>query len=332
MRSPHRRFAVPVVVLAAVLGVGAVIAPADAARPSRGGQVNPVAPTAPPRTYGLATAGAPWDLSEIEMLTARTGSAPTQVSFYSAWATTPDFPAAAAANVAAAGAVPEIVWEPWDPAAGVVQPAYTLASIASGAHDAYLKRWAAQVRSYSKPVVLRLAHEANGTWYPWSVGVNTNTSAQYVAAWRRVVDLFRRAKVTNVTWTWVGNVPYPGSTPLSQLYPGDSYVDRVGLDGYNWGTTQSWSTWQSFGEVFGAGVAEVDAISTKPIHITETGSTEAGGDKAAWVRDAWAWLTAHPEVRGVTWFSFNKETDWRIDSSEAALSAFTAGISTFRAS
>ena len=85
--------------------------------------------------------------------------------------------------------------------------------------------------------------------------------------------------------------------PLENLYPGDAVVDRVGLDGYNWGTTQAWSTWQSFGEVFGPGVAELDALSSRPIHVTETGAPEgAGGDKAAWITDMWAWLDAHPEA------------------------------------
>lgn len=65
------------------------------------------------------------------------------------------------------------------------------------------------------------------------------------------------------------------------------------------------------------------------MYVSETGSPEIGGDKAAWIRDMWAWLAAHPEVRGVTWFHFDKETDWRIDSSEASLQAFATGARSF---
>jgi len=136
--------------------------------------------------------------------------------------------------------------------------------------------------------------------------------------------------VTNVTWSWSANVPYEGSTPLAALYPGDAYVDRVGLDGYNWGTTQAWSSWQAFGDVFGPGVAELRLVSTRPVHVDETAAPEgAGGDKAAWITDMWGWLDAHPEVRGITWFSLLKEADWRIDSSEAALTAWGAGARVF---
>jgi hypothetical protein len=319
----------PLSVLAALslaaVALTAVTAPAVAGRAT-------TAPTAPveERVVGIAVAGAPTDLSEAQSIADRTGADLDQVTFYAAWSNGGDFPAADASRITAAGAVPELTWEPWDPAAGVEQPAYALDTITAGAHDAYLKRWAAQVRTWGQPLVIRFAHEMNGNWYPWAEGVNGNGPGDHAAAWRHVVDVFRRAKVTNVTWTWAANVPYAGSTSLASLYPGDSYVGRVGLDGYNWGTTQPWSSWQSFGDLFGPGVAELQAITTRPVHVSETGAPEgAGGDKAAWTTEAWTWLDAHPEVRGVTWFSFLKEADWRIDSSEASLGAWGAGARLF---
>ncbi|KRF34659.1 glycoside hydrolase family 26 protein [Nocardioides sp. Soil805] len=308
------------VVTAAALG-----APASAARPTA-----PQPAPAEERVVGIAVAGAPTDLSEALSVSSRTGADLDQVTFYSAWSDGGDFPAADASRIIAAGAVPELTWEPWDPAAGPEQPAYALDTITTGQHDAYIKRWATQVKSWGQPLVIRFAHEMNGDWYPWAEGVNGNGPGDHAAAWRHVVDLFRRAKVTTVTWSWSANVPYPGSTPLASLYPGDSYVGRVGLDGYNWGTTQPWSTWQSFADVFGPGVAELGSISTRPVHVTETAAPEgAGGDKAAWISDMWGWLAAHPEVRGVTWFSLLKEADWRIDSSQASLDAWGVGARVF---
>ncbi|KRE98693.1 hypothetical protein ASG88_16715 [Nocardioides sp. Soil777] len=302
----------------------AVTVPASAGRPT------PQPEPTDGRVLGIAVAGAPTELSEALSISERTGAGLDQMTFYAAWSRGGDFPAADASRITGAGAVPELTWEPWDPAAGLDQPAYALDTITAGAHDAYLKRWATQVRAWGKPLVIRFAHEMNGTWYPWAEGVNGNGAGDHAAAWRHVVDVFRRAKVGNVTWTWSANVPYPGSTPLAALYPGDSYVGRVGLDGYNWGTTQAWSTWQSFGEVFGPGVAELRSVSSRPVHVNETAAPEAGGgDKAAWIADMWAWLDAHPEVRGVTWFSLLKEADWRIDSSDASLEAWGAGARVF---
>ncbi len=186
------------------------------------------------------------------------------------------------------------------------------------------------MRSYGGPLVIRFAHEMNGTWYPWAQGVNGNGAGDYAAAWRRVVSVFRAQRVMNVQWFWSPNVPFEGSTPLAGLYPGDDVVDRVGLDGYNWGTSQSWSRWQSAAEVFGPGLAQVRALSTRPFFIGEIGSAEDGGDKAAWIRDLWSWLDSVPEVRGLTWFHLQKEADWRIWSSQASLDAFRDGYARFR--
>lgn len=282
------------------------------------------------RSLGLVVAGAPSDLSEARSIARSTGADLDEITFYVAWSRGGDFPAADASRVVAAGAVPELTWEPWDPADGVDQPRYTLDRIAAGRHDTYLKRWARQVRAWGKPLVIRFAHEMNGDWYPWAEGVNTNDPGDHAAAWRHVVGVFRRAGVTNVTWSWSANVPYPGSTPLDSLYPGDSWVDRVGLDGYNWGTTQPWSSWQSFGDLFGPGVAELRSVSSRPVHVDETAAPEgAGGDKATWIAGMWEWLDAHPEVRGVTWFSLHKEVDWRLDSSAVAREAWGTGARRF---
>jgi hypothetical protein len=310
------------VLLAGLLGtVGAQ--PAAAASPM-------AAPVVPDGGFGVTMPGVPWETGSLDALSAEVGRAPRQVMWYAAWSDRADFPAAAAARVAATGATPVITWEPWNPANGVDQPGYALDRITAGAFAAYETRWARQVKAYGGPVVLRFAHEMNGDWYPWSARANGNTSGDYVRAWRHVRGVFRREGVDNVTWSWSPNVPYAGSTPLAWLYPGDAYVDQVALDGYNWGTTQSWSTWTSFWDLFGGGVAQLRSLTAKPVLLAEVGCAEQGGDKAAWIRGMFDSLARHPEVRGFTWFQYDKEADWRIDSSPEALRAFRDGLAGYR--
>jgi hypothetical protein len=310
---PRSTFRASLLLAAALLGALAFPSASGAAAPARG--------------WGVTMPGVPWDTSGLASLSQALGRSPNVVMWYDAWSNGTPFPAAAATTVAGTGATVEVTWEPWDPAGGVQQPAYADARIAAGSFDAYLRAYAQSVRSYGKPVVLRLGHEMNGNWYPWSIGVNGNTAADYVAAFRHVHDVFAAQGATNVTWAWVPNVPYTGSADLPSAYPGDAYVDQVGLDGYNWGTTQSWgSTWQIFGEIFGAGVGQLQAITSRPIWLGEVASTEVGGNKAAWITDMFATLAAHPEVAGFTWFDFDKETDWRIDSSATSLQAFRNGL------
>jgi beta-mannanase len=228
--------------------------------------------------------------------------------------------------VAQLGATPVITWEPWDPSAGTAQPAYAPSRIAAGAFDAYVTAWAQQARSYGGPVVVRFAHEMNGSWYPWAAGVDGTTAAAYVAAWRHVVGIFRAQGAGNVTWQWSPNVPYPGSATLGPLYPGDAYVDSVALDGYNWAGVTAGAPWTSFADVVTAGAQQVRALTRLPLYVAETATAEEGGAKAAWIAGMFATLEAGGTFAGFTWFDLDKEGDWRIDSDPEALAAFRDGL------
>lgn len=283
------------------------------------------------RAFGVALPHVPWDMTELTSLSGRLGRKPDLVMWYMAWAGRPAFPATQAAAVAATGATPVITWEPWDPAEGVDQPAYAMRRIVAGRHDRYLAAWGKQIKAYGKPVVIRFAHEMNGTWYPWAAGVNGNRASDYVAAWKRVHSVVTKQGATNIRWSWSPNVPYPGSTDLAALYPGDGWVDRVALDGYNWGGTLEGTRWQSFAEVFETGLTQlVQVAPSKPLFIGETASTTMNGDKAAWVRGMFETLASDPRVDGFTWFSFRKEQDWRIDSSPEVLEAFKTALASYR--
>jgi beta-mannanase len=280
--------------------------------------------------WGAATQGGPWDgFSSLNSFEASAGKKVSIFSWYASFKDT-DFPTTAATNVVNRGSVPMITWEPWDPANGTAsQPLYALGHLADGTYDAYVARWAAQVKAWGGPLRLRFAHEMNGNWYPWGSDVNGNTASQYVAAWRHVHDLFVAGGATNVTWVWTPNV-VDGMAPIAPLYPGDAYVDWVGVDGYNWGTTKSWSSWQSFSQVFGSSLAALRQLTTRPIVIGETASTEVGGSKAQWIQDFFTQLKANTDIKAFIWFNLAKETDWRIESSSTATQAFRTGISDTR--
>ena len=168
----------------------------------------------------------------------------------------------------------------------------------------------------------------NGNWYPWDGshnGANASATAKYIAAYRRIHDLFVSAGATNVVWVFcpnVDSVPGDAWNQWSNYYPGDAYVDWMGFDGYNWGTVQTGSSWRTFANIAGTIYTGL-AGKGKPIMIAETASTELGGDKAAWIAGLLPVLGgSFPSIRAVVWFHMNKETDWRVDSSPAAREAF----------
>jgi beta-mannanase len=275
---------------------------------------------------GVSTPNAPYDMSELDVFERDAGKRAGVVMYFQGWAYD-EFNPNLAASVAARGSIPEITWEPWDYKLGADQPAYALGRIIDGSHDAYITRWAQGAKAFGGPLLMRFAHEMNDRQYPWSEQVNGNQPGQYAAAWRHVVQIFRAVGANNVSWIWAPNVSYQGTTPLAGLYPGDDYVDWIGVDGYNGGTALPWGGWLTFAQVFGSTLNEISALSpTKPVMIAETASAEAGGSKAAWITDFFAELAARPQIKGFVWFNHNKEADWRIESSDAARLAFAAGV------
>jgi beta-mannanase len=230
--------------------------------------------------------------------------------------------------VAQRGSVPEITWEPWDYTEGIYgrHPNYNLQSIIDGNHDAYIRSWARTLAAYGKPVRLRFAQEMNGNWYPWSESANGNSPGQFVEAWRHVHDLFQAARAVNVRWVW-SPVALAGTITAEQ-YPGDRYVDIVGLSAFNGGIQLEFDRWQSFAAKIGRPLTALQKVAPgKPIEISEVGSAEQGGSKAQWISAMFQTLKAHPQITSVVWYDLSKSSDWRVESSPAATAAFAAAAS-----
>ena len=229
----------------------------------------------------------------------------------------------------ARGAIPMITWEPWIADRKTFQqPDFTLRKITAGRYDDYLRRAATEVRTLNRPVFIRFAHEMNGSWFPWGRGINHNTPVDYRQAWRHVVRLFRDEGATKVRWVWSPNISGDGGQPdFSKYFPGDRYVDWVGLDGYNRGGLGE-ARWKSFAKVFAPSYRVATKLSRRPIMIAETGSTNRGGSKAKWIREGLGRVLprAMPRIRALVWFDRVKETDWRIDSSPSTLRAFRGTV------
>jgi mannan endo-1,4-beta-mannosidase len=209
-------------------------------------------------------------------------------------------------NIFSQGSCPVITWEPfyWNDKSGV-----DFQDILDGKFDDYIENFANLLGSFKKPVYLRFAHEMNGDWYPWSgsaVGAEN-----YKAVYRYIKDKFDGLGVDSIKWVFSINWEnVPKANNYRQAYPGDNYVDYIGIDGYNWGVSQSWSKWMSFEDIFGPVYKEICEIYDKEIIITEFSSTSKGGDKAKWIKDAFLKIKQMKKVRGFILFNVDKETDW----------------------
>jgi hypothetical protein len=221
-----------------------------------------------------------------------------------------------------------------------------LDAINSGRADEQIRRSARQIRALGFDVLLSPGWEMNGRWndYSWqghANGAERGGPAKYAAAFRRIVDLFRAEGAGNARWVFspnVGNAFTLRATGDSHwnwyghYYPGDAYVDFLGPHGYN-GSSLWGGSYQHFDEMLdGAGadhtLSDMERrFPGKPIIIGEYASEEARGhDKGEWIARAYETMRRHRSIVGAIWFNMNKETDWRINSSGSALSAYRAAV------
>jgi beta-mannanase len=95
-------------------------------------------------------------------------------------------------------------------------------------------RWAQTLKSRPDPIMFAYHHEPEA-----SGSGRYGSAADYIAAYRHVVSIFRAQGVGNVEFTWqmteyAFRVPSGDSRYAGKWYPGDAYVDNVGADAYNW--------------------------------------------------------------------------------------------------
>jgi Glycosyl hydrolase family 26 len=235
----------------------------------------------------------------------------TIAPYYSGWGE--GFQSGFAALAKSHGAVVFAEMEPWNGPNGSVP---SMIDIAAGKHDAYLGSFAQAVKAAGLPVWVTFAHEMNGDWYPW--GRQAITPAQWQVAWKRVVTVMR-AVTPLITWVWAPNVN-PGQAAASAYYPGDGYVDVVGVDGYLNGAGQT------FASVFGSTLADIRKVTAKPVWIAETGIQPADGTRAARITR----FAADAEAAGTTGFMHFNQYAYALTAAEItvlgqAVAAWNAG-------
>ncbi|HEX6138880.1 MAG TPA: glycosyl hydrolase [Candidatus Limnocylindria bacterium] len=266
---------------------------------------------AAPIALGAYVEGFPADDAALDRYARLVGDSPAILHVFRNWTdATRDFDPALARRVAAGGATPMISWQPWD----------GLGPIVAGEGDDYARAYASGIAAWGGRLLLRFAHEMNGEWIAWGEPANA-----YRDAWHRLRAIFAAEGATNVEWVWSPHVADGRARRFEPYFPGSDAVEWVALDGYNWGGRD----WRGFEEIFGESYAALTRLAPgRPVMLAEIGCAEAGGDKAAWIADAFGRAIPQrmPAIRAVAWFhaSPRGHRDWRVDSSPRALAAWRA--------
>ena len=157
------------------------------------------------------------------------------------------------------------------------------ANIANGLYDAGLDASASALKTWlagpdgiygnadDRRVYLRPSQEVNGNFFVWSPNVNGNTAQDYINAWRHIWTIFmvnHGLDSSHVQWIYcVSNDDFGGGT-IESDYPGSSYVDWMGVDGYS---SNRFAGEMDPPTIFDTAIGRLQALApSKPLAINET--------------------------------------------------------------
>jgi beta-mannanase len=214
----------------------------------------------------------------------------------------------------------------------------TWAKVAAGQQDARIDKWSAYVKqNYGRKFFLALHHEPeNDVQTTASSGM---TAKDYAAMYRHVITRLRANGVTNAVnvIAYMGNEKWMAQSWWKDLYPGDAYVDWIGLDSYV-SVEKGYYHYGDMGDVLdrrptGGGLGWYDWAVTnhpaKPIMVAEWGMYHRRAtitDKSAAFASVIPELKAHPAVKAVVYFDTASDDegdrDISVNSLPSSLAAF----------
>jgi beta-mannanase len=214
----------------------------------------------------------------------------------------------------------------------------TWAKVAAGEQNARIDKWSAYVKqNYRQKFFLALHHEPENDVQ--TLASSGMTAKDYAAMYRHVITRLRANGVTNAVnvIAYMGNEKWMAQSWWKDLYPGDAYVDWVGLDSYV-SVEKGYYHYGDMGDILdrrptGGGLGWYDwAVTnhpTKPIMVAEWGMYHRRAyvtDKSAAFASVIPELKAHPAVKAVVYFDTASDDegdrDISVNSQASSLAAF----------
>jgi len=229
----------------------------------------------------------------------------------------------------------------------------TIAQINAGSEDEWHRSSARAVKALGVPTFVRLFHEFNGEWMRYYTPGDSSSDGQaFIAAWRRVVSLWKGEGANNAVFIWAP--AFANGANAQARYPGDEWVDWIGNSSYTSAPQQWVGFYQDYADLWQllawgreykvSDPARYNDIRYKPLidsfnkpfMIGEMGHFE-DDRKAQWFRNAKANLTGSfdpakqnggfSNVLAVLASDYGREADpngeeWTLDRPSSALGGF----------
>lgn len=209
--------------------------------------------------------------------------------------------------------------------------------ILDGQYDEFLHDYARVIAAFEHPVMFRLFNEMNGDWCPYSSYHTSKDTMILKEAYKYVHGIFEQEGANvNTLWVWNPNsVSFPDFNWNHSLmyYPGDEYVDLVGMTAYNTGNYYPGERWQEFDKLYRSMYNDYCNWFRQPLMITEFSSASAGGDKAQWIDNMFAVIGDFDRIKVAIWWdgcdwdaNGNVARSYVLDESPAVMEAFKRGL------
>ncbi len=186
-----------------------------------------------------------------------------------------------------------------------------LDEVAAGIHNSKWQNFGAYLVANgmnNNRTVLRIGWELNGNWYVWSAtsgGPHGDRRQTFKNAYINIVNSIRAGGANAVQFNWCLNKGNQGGTDPTDgwgSYPGDAYVDVIGLDNYDWFspnfTDADWNNTKSQSPGFND-VAAFCVAHGKQMAIDEWGvihDSNGGNDNPFFIQKIWDWLNANAGI------------------------------------
>ena len=205
----------------------------------------------------------------------------------------------------------------------------TLADVANGLHDAtYIKIANLLVSNGLQNTILRVGWEFNLSNSIWFAGTTQAQFAQWIAAFRHIVQVMRAVPGQQFKFDW--NFSYGSSSmDAADAYPGNDVVDIIGIDVYDmtWEGTTPQARWNDYlNAPLGLQwlVARAKLLG-KPFSIPEWGvgtsyDGHGAGDDPYFVQHMSAWIKANSPAYVNYWDNDNWEWKGKVSGGNLPLS------------
>lgn len=211
------------------------------------------------------------------------------------------------------------------------RPDIAYRAILDGEFDEQLRSQARGVAALDVPYFVTFDHEADANRRYNKRG----TPAEFVAAWKHIVDLYRSEGADNAVWVWNVTGWEDNLDRLPGLWPGNDHVDWISWEAYNMSTCDAqpnWTETHSFEEALRPAYEWIQNEGPrhgidpdKPVMIGEMGTTDIGPrESLKWYSEIPDVLRRYERVRAVKMWDnkVSEGCDFRIETNEYARMGF----------